>query len=279
MPWLIGDVVHLVGGGSLVTAFYLLTDPVTAPFIPGGELSLRRSRAASPWLSGSTRRIPMAPHEDQTVTNDIGSLRRHDERGQLRLGDLSPDPMAQFKRWFDDASEEGILEPNAMSLATASPAGDTTLRTVLLKGYSEEGFLFFTNLESTKAKQIAENPHVSLLFPWIALQRQVIVNGTATRVALTEVARDFFSRPRERRSATWVPPQSRIIDARRLLEAKFEEMLRKFGAGEIPIPSYWGGFRVTPRTIEFWQAGPHRLHDRFVYSRDGAGWTIAPLAP
>jgi len=215
----------------------------------------------------------------QTMTDHIGSLRRHYERGQLRLEDLSPDPIAQFKRWFDEAIAEGLLEPNAMSLATATRSGETTLRTVLLKGYSDEGFLFFTNLGSTKAKQIAENPHVSLLFPWIALERQVIVNGAATRLPVTEVARYFFSRPRESRIAAWVSPQSSVITARRLLEAKFEEMLRKFGEGEVPVPSFWGGYQVAPRTIEFWQGGPHRLHDRFMYSRDEAGWKIARLAP
>ena len=213
------------------------------------------------------------------MSDDIGGLRRHYERGELRLEDLSPDPIAQFKRWFDEATAEGLLEPNAMSLATATRSGETTLRTVLLKGYSDEGFLFFTNLESTKAKQIAENPHVSLLFPWIAQERQVIVNGTATRVPMTEVARYFFSRPRESRIAAWVSPQSRVIDARRILEMKFEEMLRKFGEGEIPVPSFWGGYRVAPKTVEFWQGGPHRLHDRFLYSREGAVWSVARLAP
>lgn len=213
------------------------------------------------------------------MTDDISGLRRHYARGQLRLEDLAPDPIAQFQHWFDEAVAEGVVEPNAMSLATATSSGETTLRTVLLKGYSDAGFLFFTNLESTKAKQIAENRHVSLLFPWIALERQVIINGTAARVPMTEVARYFFSRPRESRIAAWVSPQSRVIDARRLLEVKFEEMLRKFGEGEIPVPSFWGGYRVTPMTIEFWQGGPHRLHDRFLYTRHVAGWRIARLAP
>lgn len=198
------------------------------------------------------------------MTGDIGGLRRHYERAQLRAEDLAPDPMAQFKQWFDEAVAEGVVEPNAMSLATATSSGQTTLRTVLLKGYSDEGFLFFTNLESTKAKQIGENPHVSLLFPWITLECQVIINGTAARLPMTEVARYFFSRPRESRIAAWVSPQSRVIDARRLLEMKFEEMRRKFGEGEIPVPSFWGGYRVAPATIEFWQGGPHRLHDRFL---------------
>ena len=130
------------------------------------------------------------------MSDGISGLRRHYERAQLRLKDLSPDPIAQFKHWFDEVAAQGFIEPNAMSLATATCSGETTLRTVLLKGYSDEGFLFFTNLESTKARQIADNPHVSLLFPWIALERQVIINGTASRVPMAEVARYFFSRPR-----------------------------------------------------------------------------------
>ena len=211
--------------------------------------------------------------------SDVSDLRRDYGHGSLDIGDLLPDPIAQFKRWFEDALAAKIIDPNAMSLATATPAGETTLRTVLLKGYGHDGFVFFTNLESTKAQQIASNPHVSLLFPWLPLERQVIINGTAARISMVEVARYFVSRPRESRIAAWVSPQSKVIDARRMLEAKFEEMVRKFGEGEIPLPSFWGGYRVTPKTIEFWQGGRYRLHDRFLYTRSGDGWTIARLAP
>lgn len=210
---------------------------------------------------------------------DVADLRRDYGRSKLDIDDLLPDPIAQFKRWFEEAMAAKIVDPNAMSLATATPAGETTLRTVLLKGYGHDGFVFFTNLESTKSQQIAQNPHVSLLFPWLPLERQVIVNGTAARISMTEVARYFMTRPRESRIAAWVSPQSKVIDARRVLEAKFEEMLRKFGQGEIPLPSFWGGYRVTPKTIEFWQGGHHRLHDRFLYSRTETGWSIARLAP
>ena len=210
---------------------------------------------------------------------DVSGLRRDYGHGKLDLPDLLRDPIAQFQRWFDEALAAAIPEPNAMSLATASAKGETTIRTVLLKGYGHDGFVFFTNLESRKAGQIAENPQVSLLFPWLPLERQVIVNGTAARISMVEVARYFMSRPRESRIAAWVSPQSKVIDARRMLEAKFEEMLRKFGDGEIPVPSFWGGYRVTPKTIEFWQGGAHRLHDRFLYSRDGDSWKIERLAP
>ena len=213
------------------------------------------------------------------MAEDLPLPRREYGRAELKEEDLSPDPIVQFRKWFDEAVAAGILDPNAMSLATASPAGETSLRTVLLKGISERGFVFFTNLESTKAKQIAVNPQVSLLFPWLALERQVIVNGTAARISLVEVARYFLTRPRESRIAAWVSPQSRVLDARRVLEMKFEEMMRKFGEGEIPVPSFWGGFRVTPRTIEFWQGGRHRLHDRFLYARRDEGWAMVRLAP
>ena len=213
------------------------------------------------------------------MSDDVGAIRRDYGRAHLDLPDLLPDPIAQFKRWFDEAVAAAIVDPNAMSLATASAAGETTLRTVLLKGYGADGFVFFTNLESRKATQMAENPHVSLLFPWLALERQVIINGTAARVSIAEATEYFLSRPRDSQIGAWVSPQSRVIDARRMLEAKFQEMLRKFKDGQVPLPSFWGGYRVTPKTIEFWQGGAHRLHDRFLYTRADGGWTIARLAP
>ena len=211
--------------------------------------------------------------------SDVSDIRRDYGHGKLDLADLSPDPIEQFKRWFDEARKASIVDPNAMSLATASKGCETTIRTVLLKGYGHDGFVFFTNLESTKAKQIGENPNVSLLFPWLPLERQVIVNGTAARISMADVARYFVSRPRESRIAAWVSEQSRVISARGILESKFKELLAKFGQGEIPVPSFWGGFRVTPKTIEFWQGGANRLHDRFLYSRDGDSWKIERLAP
>ena len=211
--------------------------------------------------------------------SDIAGLRRDYGRAQLRLEDLDPDPFMQFKRWLDEALSAHLVDANAMSLATANTAGEPSLRTVLLKAYSEDGFVFFTNLQSTKSQQIAENPSVALLFYWREFERQVTIAGTASQLPMADVARYFFSRPRESRVAAWVSPQSRVIDARRMLEMKFDEMLKKFGDGEIPVPSFWGGFRVAPRTIEFWQGGTHRLHDRFRYQPDGKGWRIECLAP
>lgn len=210
---------------------------------------------------------------------DIANLRRNYGRDQLRREDLDPNPFVQFKKWLDEAIASELVDANAMSLATVGRAGEPTLRTVLLKAFSEDGFVFFTNLESTKSVQIGENPNVALLFYWREFERQIKITGTAARLPLADVARYFFSRPRESRIAAWVSPQSRIIEARKALEMKFDELMKKFGDGDIPVPSFWGGFRVAPRDIEFWQGGANRLHDRFKYSRAGDGWRIDNLAP
>lgn len=213
-------------------------------------------------------------------THDVAGLRRDYGRLRLTRESLDANPFAQFKAWMDEAIDEQLIDANAMSIATVNAAGEPSLRTVLLKGYSESGFVFFTNLESHKAQDIAVNANVALLFYWREFERQVKIQGTASRLPMLDVAKYFFSRPRESRIAAWVSPQSRVIDARRALEMKFDEMLRKFGDGEIPVPSFWGGYRVAPRMIEFWQGGSHRLHDRFRYQRSDAGaWTIDCLAP
>lgn len=211
--------------------------------------------------------------------SDISDIRRDYKRGTLKREDLDANPFVQFKQWFDEVLAADVLEPNAMSLATVGKAGEPSLRTVLLKGFSEDGFVFFTNLESTKSQQIGENPNVALLFFWREFERQVKIQGTAERLPMADVARYFFSRPRQSRIAAWVSPQSRIIEARQALEMKFDELLKKFGDGDIPVPSFWGGFRVVPRSIEFWQGGASRLHDRFKYQREDAGWRIDNLAP
>jgi pyridoxamine 5'-phosphate oxidase len=211
---------------------------------------------------------------------DLPDMRRHYTRAILRRENLHPDPVVQFETWLKEAVEEKLIEPNAMTLATSSRDGHPLVRTVLLKALDARGFVFFTNLESRKAAHIAENPHVSLVFPWLALERQVIVTGTAARVSTAETIKYFLSRPRDSQIAAWASTQSRAISSRQVLEMEWAKIKAKFSAGEVPLPSFWGGFRVQPETIEFWQGGPHRLHDRFQYklSEDG-GWTIERLAP
>ncbi len=201
-------------------------------------------------------------------------------RGELHRRDLKASPFEQFALWFEEARNGGIVEPNAMSLATAWSDGRPLVRTVLLKSYDERGFVFFTNLESRKARQIGENPNVSLLFPWLALERQVIVTGTAERVSTAETLAYFVTRPRGSQLGAWISQQSSVITTRKLLEAKWEEMKQKFAHGEVPLPSWWGGYRVAPTEIEFWQGRASRLHDRFLYMRQPDGmWKIERLAP
>ncbi len=210
---------------------------------------------------------------------DLAALRRQYGRAQLKREGLDPSPFVQFRKWMDEAVAMDLVDANAMSVATVGSSGEPSIRTVLLKSFDERGFVFYTNLESTKAKQISENPNVALLFYWREFERQVKIRGRATKLTATEVAKYFLSRPRESRIAAWASPQSRIIDARQMLEQKFDEMKRKFSEGEVPVPSFWGGFCVAPRTIEFWQGGSHRLHDRFQYSDEVSGWRIDQLAP
>ena len=217
---------------------------------------------------------------DPSESGYLPGMRRHYDRGQLRREDLLPDPIPQFESWLKDAVKEKVIEPNAMTLATATRDGHPLVRTVLLKSLDARGFVFFTNLESRKAQHIVENPHVSLVFPWLALERQVIVTGTAAKIPLRETLKYFLTRPRESQLAAWASQQSRAISSRKLLEMEWARLKEKFSAGKVPLPSFWGGFRVKPETIEFWQGGPHRLHDRFQYSRSGDGnWTIERLAP
>ncbi len=210
---------------------------------------------------------------------DLSDFRKEYSTRGLRREDLDPDPIRQFETWFRQAVELKLHEPNAMSLATVDERNMPLLRTVLLKYLDPSGFVFFTNYESRKARQIAANPQVSLLFPWIVLERQVIVQGRAEKISTAESLRYFLSRPRESQIGAWVSQQSSVISSRKLLMQKLSEITEKFGNGEIPLPSFWGGFRVVPETIEFWQGGAARLHDRFFYRRGGAGWEISRLSP
>ena len=193
---------------------------------------------------------------------------------------LDPDPIRQFQRWFEEAIAQDIPEPNAMSLATVDTRGQPYIRTVLLKLYDTSGFVFFTNYESRKARQIGENPRVSLLFPWVALARQLQIVGTARRIPTAESLKYFATRPRGSQIGAWASPQSRVITTRSLLEEKVAEIKRHFAEGQIPLPDFWGGYRVEPEMIELWQGRESRLHDRFQYVRDeDRNWLIERLAP
>lgn len=211
---------------------------------------------------------------------DIAAMRRHYNLGALREADMDADPIAQFTAWFRDAVGAQIVEPNAMSLATVWPDGRPLLRTVLLKHFDARGFVFYTNLESRKAQQLQQNPHVALLFPWLPLERQVIITGAVQPLSMVESVKYFLTRPRDSQLGAWASRQSSPISGRHVLEQEWAAIKRKFAAGEVPMPDFWGGFLVVPETIEFWQGGADRLHDRILYTRDGAqAWRIGRLAP
>ncbi len=211
---------------------------------------------------------------------DIGDIRREYDWGDLNREDLDPDPIRQFDRWFEQARESSISDPSAMSLATCDLQGFVTNRTVLLKIYDQQGFVFFTNYESTKARQMDENPRVALLFPWLHQERQVEITGTAERISSKESLKYFLSRPRGSQLGAWVSPQSRVISSREMLLSKLDEIKQRFASGDISLPEFWGGYRVYPQTIEFWQGRPSRLHDRFEYRRQADdSWEINRLAP
>jgi pyridoxamine 5'-phosphate oxidase len=214
------------------------------------------------------------------LPGNVADLRREYTTRGLHKEDLPPNPFDQFRQWFKEAQAAELLEPNAMSLATAGADGRVTARTVLLKAFDERGFVFFTNYESAKARQLAENPRAALLFPWLALERQVTISGPVEKISTPESLAYFASRPFGSRLGAWISQQSRVISSRRLLELKFEEMRRKFANGEVPLPSFWGGYRLAPETVEFWQGAASRLHDRFQYSRvGGGGWLLERLSP
>lgn len=200
---------------------------------------------------------------------------------KLQRTDLDPNPFLQFQTWFQDATEAGLSEPNAMALASASADGAPSVRMVLLKYWDEQGFVFFTNFGSRKAQELTTNPQAALLFFWQALHRQVRIEGSVERVPTADSVKYFATRPRGSQLGAWCSAQSTVISSRSVLLSKLAEVRKRFQEGEVPLPTFWGGFRVVPRRFEFWQAGDDRLHDRFSYesSITGEPWSIQRLAP
>lgn len=210
---------------------------------------------------------------------ELEDIRREYSKGGLRRKDLLADPIEQFDLWLKQAIDAKLTDPTAMTVATVDESGQPFQRIVLLKDVNQDGFVFYTNLGSRKAQQIEANAKVSLHFPWHPLERQVHITGVAEKLSAVENMKYFSSRPKASQLAAIASKQSSRISARGVLEGKFLELKQKFEKGEIPVPSFWGGFRIKPQSIEFWQGGEHRLHDRFLFSKQDNEWHIDRLAP
>lgn len=209
----------------------------------------------------------------------IDDLRREYLLTKLHRSDLADNPIEQFQLWLQQAIDFDLNDPTAMVLSTVDRDHCPSQRIVLLKDVSDKGFVFYTNSQSNKAQQIAENPNVSLHFPWHKMERQVSIIGTAEKLGIKETLAYFTKRPRESQLAAWASQQSRPIKSRDLLVQQFEKMKARFAKGEVPLPDFWSGYRVKPKSIEFWQGGANRLHDRFVYTATDSGWNIERLMP
>jgi len=210
---------------------------------------------------------------------DITDLREDYCQSGLKREDLDVSPVQQFNHWFEQAQQAELIEPNAMSIVTVSEKRAPSVRTVLLKLFDENGFVFFTNYNSQKALEISANSQVALLFAWLGLERQVRISGTATKISKKESFAYFTSRPKGSQLGAWISPQSQVIESRDFLKSKLTEMKDKFAHGKIPLPNAWGGYRVVPTRFEFWQGRSSRLHDRFVYELKAGEWVIHRLAP
>jgi len=212
------------------------------------------------------------------MTGDLTHLRREFCQSGLRRDELNASPIMQFSQWFEQAKEAGIVEPSAMSLATADE-DNIGVRTVLLKFFDEKGFVFFTNYDSIKSHQLGVRAQAALLFPWLALERQVKIMGRVERVSTLESIKYFASRSKGSQLGAWASQQSSRISSRSLLLSQFESMKNKFASGEVPLPDFWGGYRVIPESIEFWQGRENRLHDRFIYRKEEGEWVVSRLSP
>lgn len=210
----------------------------------------------------------------------LTELRREYSLAGLTEQDLDPDPLRQFQKWFQEALAAEVIEPNAMVLATVGSDGRPSTRTVLLKAADARGFSFFTNYQSRKGHELASNPRVSVTFPWIALERQVIIEGAVSKVSREESEQYFKLRPRGSRLGAWASPQSRVIAGRAVLEERLRQLEGQYPGEDIPLPPLWGGYLIAPERLEFWQGRPNRLHDRICYTRQSEGaWRIERLAP
>lgn len=210
---------------------------------------------------------------------DLTQMRQNYTLARLDEESVDTDPLKQFVIWFEEARLSQITEPNAMLLATCGADHVPSIRAVLLKIFDEKGFVFFTNYNSDKARNISENPNVALEFLWLDLERQIRIIGKAEKISTMESLKYFMSRSRESRIGAWVSDQSRVISSRQAMMMQIKKMKSKFSQGDVPLPDFWGGYRVVPEKIEFWQGRENRLHDRLLYTKSASGWDISRLAP
>jgi pyridoxamine 5'-phosphate oxidase len=225
------------------------------------------------------RTVDVVPHDPTPEGGvDPASMRHAYEQTGVDTTDLGPDPLAAFRRWFEEVASAGVAEPNAMVLATSGANGAPAARTVLLKGYAEDGLRFFTNLRSAKATDMAVDPRVALVFPWHAVSRQVRVTGMVSALDRAAVEAYFATRPRDAQLGAWASRQSSVVDSRAALDEALAAVAERF-PGEVPAPPFWGGYVVAPQTWEFWAGRAGRLHDRVRYRRTPDGWTVDRLAP
>lgn len=214
------------------------------------------------------------------MDSSIADLRQNYTLAGLSEADINSNPIEQFKVWFQQALDADLLEPNAMTLATATPDGKPTARIVLLKGVDERGFVFYTNYESQKGQQLVANPYAALVFLWDKLERQIRIEGKVVKLDIEESEEYFHSRPKASQLGAWASNQSQVIPSREVLEQRLEGLKTEYQDKTVPIPEHWGGFRVIPNRIEFWQGRPSRLHDRLNYDlQDDGSWKVARLSP